>query len=127
MGVGTVRLTLEEKGVTVNRTLPRIIALTPRGMGGAAMAVAAARAGALGMLDLEGTNPEAALGALRDASTWGDAIGARVECGMALDGWLGEAPESVHAVCCVASEVVDWEAAIGRITRSGRVAMAEVT
>ncbi len=109
------------------RTLSRIIALAPRGTGGVAVAMAAARAGALGMLDLEGTAPGAALEALRDASTWGDEIGVRVEARTAIDGWLSELPVRVRAVCCIAEHDANWEEAVGRIARTGRVALVEVT
>ena len=46
---------------------------------------------------------------------------------MADDEWLDGLPERVRVLCCIAADDADWEAAVGRIARSGRVALAEVT
>ena len=107
--------------------VPRIIALAPRGTGGVAVAVAAARAGALGMLDLEGVDPEAAREASTGPRAWPTGLGVRVESGTVAEGWLAALPAAVRAVCCIAEDGPDWTDALGRVARSGRIALAEVT
>ncbi len=106
--------------------VPRIIALAPRGTEGVAVAVAAVRAGALGMLDLEGIESDASLDALRRAAGLAEGLGVRVEAGVASESWLASLPGSIGVVCGLADEG-DWTQALGRIARSGRVALAEVT
>ncbi|HEY2156532.1 MAG TPA: nitronate monooxygenase, partial [Isosphaeraceae bacterium] len=107
--------------------VPRIIALAPRGTGGVGVAVAAARAGALGMLDLEGLDPEAAREAVDRAAGLADWLGIRIESGTVDEDWMTRLPSAVRAVCCIAEDGADWTSSPGRVVRSGRVALAEVT
>ena len=107
--------------------LPRIIALAPGGAEGVAATVAAARAGALGMLDLEGVEPGSAREAAVRAARFANALGVRVTAGLVADDWLDSLPQGVRVVCCISDGGADWLGVLGRIGRSGRIAMAEVT
>ncbi|HEY2158552.1 MAG TPA: beta-ketoacyl synthase N-terminal-like domain-containing protein, partial [Isosphaeraceae bacterium] len=107
--------------------LPRMIALAPGGTGGIAAAVAAARAGALGMLDLERADPGSTREAVARAAGLADGLAVRIGAGSVSDDWLAALPREVRAVCCIADEASDWAAALGRVARSGRIALAEVT
>jgi acyl transferase domain-containing protein/NAD(P)H-dependent flavin oxidoreductase YrpB (nitropropane dioxygenase family)/NAD(P)-dependent dehydrogenase (short-subunit alcohol dehydrogenase family) len=106
--------------------LSRILGLGPRGDRGLAVAVAASRAGALGMLDLEGVGADSGLALIRRAAELSDRIGVRVEGGHVHDDWLARLPEVVAAICVVGDEDLA-ERAVARIKRSGRVTLFEAT
>src|SRR4051812_271491 len=102
----------------MNRTVPRIIALAPRGADGSALVIAAARAGALGLLDLEGAAPSAALEALRSASAFGDEIGARIDGPTATAQWLADLPPKVGSLVCVPGDERTCQEAVERIVQA---------
>ncbi len=107
--------------------VPRIIALGPGGTEGVAAAVAAVRAGALGMLDLEGADPESAREAVARAAGLADGLGVKIEARSVSEDWLAALPREVRTVCCIADERSDWPAVVERVGCSGRIALVEVT
>ncbi len=109
----------------MSRTIPRIIALAPGGPEGLAVAVAAGRAGALGLLDLAGADRAEGLDAARRAARLAG-VGVRVEAGTVTPDWLDALPAGVAAVCCLVEDESE-AGALGRVRGSGRLALAEVT
>jgi acyl transferase domain-containing protein/NAD(P)H-dependent flavin oxidoreductase YrpB (nitropropane dioxygenase family) len=108
--------------------LPRVIALAPTGRAGKAVVVAAGQAGVLGVMDLAGSDPNEARGALTETARWTrQPIGARLEAA-GLDAFdrVG-LPEQVGILVVLGEVGTDWSALAGRWKRSGRVLLVEVT
>src|SRR5262249_29331298 len=111
------------------RRTPRIITLSPGGVRGVWATLAASRAGAVGVLDLDGV---AEFGHARDAvgrvgrllkgRTFGVRLGAH-----ALDAFLaGGAPENLGVVIVSAVGGDGWAGARERLARAGAVVLGEV-
>ena len=107
---------------------PRILAYAPEHPGGAALVAAAARADALGFLDLGRLgDPKGALAEARRVARMVDRpFGVRWPGMMVDEAWLREAPASLGVVACVEEPDIDWARAIEAVEATGRVAWAEV-
>src|SRR5262249_44072923 len=106
------------------RRIPRIITLSPGGVRGVWAAVAGSRAGALGVLDLEGVaEPGQAQDAVQRVGRLlkGRGFGVRLGTG-ALDGPLvGGAPRNLGVVIVSAAKGGGWAGAWERLARAGKV------
>ncbi|AMV38765.1 type I polyketide synthase [Planctomyces sp. SH-PL62] len=111
----------------MSRPLPRILATAPSGTDGAAIAIAASRAGALGILDLEGVEPGSAKTAVERAAALGGRVGIRIDPTAVDDAWLASLPPQADVVCVVGGDDARWEAASRRIAAAGRAALFEAT
>ncbi|MGO9917297.1 MAG: beta-ketoacyl synthase N-terminal-like domain-containing protein, partial [Isosphaeraceae bacterium] len=115
-----------------NQTMPRILALAPRGSGGLNVVAAACRARALGILDLC-ADPDADVDGLSAGLSrlTSQPFGLRVAATeLHRQTWLGDDIPGLAAVCVVLG-AGDDPGGLGElvqaIERSGRIAIAEVT
>ncbi len=118
--------------------LPRVVALTPSGLGDPGILVAACRAKALGVLDFGiGTEAGAVEPAVERAARFlrrdGDRFGLRLPLGAIGTVLAGRVPLSLEVIIGVDSGIDRWDEAVGAIRDAGRaadrrfVAVAEVT
>jgi acyl transferase domain-containing protein/NAD(P)H-dependent flavin oxidoreductase YrpB (nitropropane dioxygenase family) len=109
---------------------PEILALAAVEAGGVGVVAAAGRAGALGVLDLEGLSSGEAVAAIREAARFASrGFGVRATAGALAVGRLDGAPGGLDAVIAAGGPATDWAGALGAIRGSGagRRALAEVT
>ncbi|RUL87437.1 type I polyketide synthase [Tautonia sociabilis] len=108
----------------MNICVPRVLVVAPGGGEGAGLIAAAGRAGALGMLDLSSIGGEAARRASARLASQADRPFGAVMASDRIDD--GPWPDRLAVVACRGDRRTDWAAAIGRIRRRGRIALAEV-
>src|SRR5262245_48034353 len=105
--------------------LPRVIAFATPRRSELAAAVAPGRAGALGVLDLVGSDPGKVGDILDETARWAsESFGVRI--GTAdLDLDLGCFPQSIGALVIVGEAGTGWVALVERWQRPGRLILAE--
>jgi acyl transferase domain-containing protein/NAD(P)H-dependent flavin oxidoreductase YrpB (nitropropane dioxygenase family)/NAD(P)-dependent dehydrogenase (short-subunit alcohol dehydrogenase family) len=106
--------------------IPRILGLAPRGNAGTAIVVSAGRAGALGLLDLEGIDHRSSAEVVARTAARTPRFGIRIEASrISPDGCIA-LPEQVRLVCVLTSPGIEWGSIVEAIHRAGRTAIAEV-
>jgi acyl transferase domain-containing protein/NAD(P)H-dependent flavin oxidoreductase YrpB (nitropropane dioxygenase family) len=106
----------------------RVLALAPSGQESASFAVAATRAGALAIFDSTPLNSRATVfrDLMRASRFVSQPLGVRTDARLLDDAWLAELPAAAQIVVATGGRDADWQSAIARTVKSGRVVLAEV-